>query len=164
MSGRRARARGWAAARLLAAAAVLGLSALGVPALADTYRLSIEEVTVERGGVTKTAIGYNGQSPGPTLRFREGEEVVIEVTNRLPVTSSIHWHGLILPSGMDGVPGLSYDGISPGETFTYRSPEAAFEANLGAADADPRSRAIARWLSNLDAPPARNAPAPAAAP
>ncbi|MEX2629116.1 MAG: copper resistance system multicopper oxidase [Tistlia sp.] len=102
-------------------AAVLGVLA-PLPAGAAEYDLAIEPVTVERDGATRTVIGYNGQSPGPTLRFREGEEVTIRVTNRLQVSSSIHWHGIILPSGMDGVPGLSFDGIEPGETFTYRFP------------------------------------------
>jgi CopA family copper-resistance protein len=62
----------------------------------------------------------NGSLPGPVLRFREGQSVVIHVTNQLAETSSIHWHGLIVPPDMDGVPGVSFDGIRPGETFTYR--------------------------------------------
>src|SRR3546814_11090082 len=56
------------------------------------------------------------------LRFREGEEAVIRVTNRLKEIASIHWHGILLPPGMDGVPGVSFAGIAPGETFTYRFP------------------------------------------
>lgn len=62
----------------------------------------------------------NGSLPGPVLRFREGEIVTIHVTNQLEETSSIHWHGLIVPADMDGVPGVSFKGIHPGETFTYR--------------------------------------------
>ena len=62
----------------------------------------------------------NGSLPGPVLRFREGEIVTIHVTNQLEETSSIHWHGLIVPADMDGVPGVSFKGIQPGETFTYR--------------------------------------------
>ena len=62
----------------------------------------------------------SGSIPAPTLRFKEGEDLVINVTNTLAVDSSIHWHGLILPAGMDGVPGISFDGIRPGETFTYQ--------------------------------------------
>ena len=62
----------------------------------------------------------NGVLPGPVLRFREGETVTIRVTNQLEETSSIHWHGLIVPENMDGVPGVSFAGIPPGETFTYR--------------------------------------------
>ena len=56
------------------------------------------------------------------LRWKQGEEVTLRVTNNLAVDSSIHWHGIILPSGMDGVPGFSFPGIKPGETFTYRFP------------------------------------------
>ncbi len=111
--------RGVAAATLAAALAALALPDITT---AGTYDLTIDKVTVERGGSKQTVLGYNGSSPGPTLRFREGEEVTINVTNRLSVPSSIHWHGLILPTGMDGVPGLSYEGIAPGGTFTYRFP------------------------------------------
>jgi len=66
------------------------------------------------------ATTVNGSLPGPTLYWQEGETVTIKVTNTLNVTSSIHWHGIILPTGMDGVPGLSFAGIAPGDTFTYR--------------------------------------------
>src|SRR5690606_36992915 len=66
-----------------------------------------------------TATLVNGSLPAPVLRWREGERVTLRVTNRLPYDSSIHWHGIILPFQMDGVPGLSFDGIRPGETFTY---------------------------------------------
>lgn len=61
--------------------------------------------------------------PGPLLRLREGQNAVIRVTNRLARDStSIHWHGLILPFRMDGVPGVTFPGIAPGETFTYQFP------------------------------------------
>ncbi len=66
------------------------------------------------------ATAINGTVPGPVLRWREGDTVTLRVTNKLPETSSIHWHGILLPFEMDGVPGLSYEGIAPGETFTYR--------------------------------------------
>ena len=62
----------------------------------------------------------NGGVPGPVLRWKEGERVTLRVTNNLSVDSSIHWHGLILPYQMDGVPGLSYEGIKPGATFEYQ--------------------------------------------
>uniref|UniRef100_A0A0S6Z102 Copper resistance protein CopA n=1 Tax=Mizugakiibacter sediminis TaxID=1475481 RepID=A0A0S6Z102_9GAMM len=62
----------------------------------------------------------NGQLPAPLLRWREGDTVTLRVRNTLPTTSSIHWHGIILPADMDGVPGISFMGIAPGETFTYR--------------------------------------------
>ena len=63
--------------------------------------------------------GYNGQSTGPTIEAVEGDRVRIFVTNKLPEHTSIHWHGLIIPSGMDGVGGLSHPGIKPGKTFVY---------------------------------------------
>ena len=64
----------------------------------------------------------NGGIPAPTLRFREGDDITLRVTNRLSVPSSLHWHGLLVPASMDGVPGLSFRGIAPGETFSYRFP------------------------------------------
>ncbi|WP_058285573.1 multicopper oxidase family protein, partial [Leisingera aquaemixtae] len=63
--------------------------------------------------------GYNGQSTGPTIEAVEGDRVRIYVTNKLPEHTTVHWHGLILPSGMDGVAGLSHPGIPPGKTFVY---------------------------------------------
>ncbi len=105
--------------------AILGaLAAIAVtcPAQAATYDLSVDYVTIDTGDMQTTGIGYNGASPGPTLRFKEGEEAVIKVTNNLKEATSIHWHGLILPYQMDGVPGISFPGIEPGETFTYRIP------------------------------------------
>ncbi|GAB3546295.1 copper resistance system multicopper oxidase [Noviherbaspirillum agri] len=67
-----------------------------------------------------SAITINGTVPGPILRFREGETATLRVTNLLNEDTSIHWHGILLPSEMDGVPGVSFAGIRPGETFTYR--------------------------------------------
>ncbi|HEX7054080.1 MAG TPA: copper resistance system multicopper oxidase [Burkholderiales bacterium] len=74
------------------------------------------------GGHRGSAITVNGTLPGPILRFREGETATLRVANRLDEDTSIHWHGILVPSGMDGVPGLSFPGIRPGETFTYRFP------------------------------------------
>ena len=68
------------------------------------------------------ATTINGALPGPVLRWREGEDVTVRVTNRLDEPTSIHWHGIMLPANMDGVPGISFDGIAPGATFTYRIP------------------------------------------
>ena len=82
--------------------------------------LVIERTPVEFGGRTGSAVTVNGTVPGPILRFREGETVTLRVTNRLAEDTSIHWHGVLVPSGMDGVPGVSFRGIRPGETFTYR--------------------------------------------
>ena len=72
------------------------------------------------GGRQGMAVTINGTVPGPVLRFREGEIATLRVTNRLDEDASIHWHGILLPSEMDGVPGVSFPGIRPGETFTYR--------------------------------------------
>jgi FtsP/CotA-like multicopper oxidase with cupredoxin domain len=68
----------------------------------------------------RTALAINGSIPGPTLRWREGDTVTIRVANTLGEDTSIHWHGILLPANMDGVPGLSFHGIHPGETFVYR--------------------------------------------
>lgn len=71
-------------------------------------------------GVTIQAWGYNHQAPGPLLRFYVGEKVEIEVRNSLPQPTTVHWHGLAVPNGMDGVPGVSQPPIPPGGAFTYR--------------------------------------------
>jgi FtsP/CotA-like multicopper oxidase with cupredoxin domain len=84
------------------------------------FDLTIDELPVNFTGAARRAIAVNGQVPAPLLRMRQGDEVTIRVTNRLRETTSIHWHGFILPADMDGVPGLSFDGIAPGSTFTYR--------------------------------------------
>jgi CopA family copper-resistance protein len=82
--------------------------------------LSIGELPVNFTGAARTAVAVNGQVPAPLLRMKQGDTVTIRVTNRLRERSSIHWHGFILPADMDGVPGLSFEGIAPGQTFTYR--------------------------------------------
>ena len=64
----------------------------------------------------------NGTIPGPVIRLKEGQLATLRVTNRLEEDTSIHWHGLLLPPAVDGVPGVSFAGIKPGETFTYRFP------------------------------------------
>ncbi|EKF75495.1 copper resistance protein A [Alcanivorax hongdengensis A-11-3] len=88
----------------------------------DTFHLTLGGADVNITGKSLPATTINGSLPGPTLRWREGDTVTLKVTNLLPETSSIHWHGILLPFQMDGVPGLSYDGIAPGQTFTYRFP------------------------------------------
>ncbi len=94
---------------------------------ATTLRGPVFDLTIGATGVNFTgnprvATTINGTVPAPVLRWREGDRVTLRVTNTLPVTSSIHWHGLILPSSQDGVPGISdgFNGIPPGETFTYQ--------------------------------------------
>lgn len=86
------------------------------------FNLTIDEQRVNFTGRSRIATAINGTVPAPILRWKEGETVTLNVTNNMDVTSSIHWHGLILPNEMDGVPGLTFDGIKPGETFTYKFP------------------------------------------
>ncbi len=107
---------------LFTAALLAGALGLALPAGAGTYELTIGETTLDASGRELPALAINGTIPAPTLRFKEGEDLVIHVTNMLDVSSSIHWHGIILPTGQDGVPGLSFDGIAPGTTHTYRFP------------------------------------------
>lgn len=104
--------------RRLAAFWLVLLFALSVQA--GTYDLVVDEKAVNLTGRERVGIAVNGSFPAPTLRWREGEEVVLRVTNRLNEPTSIHWHGIVLPYDMDGVPGISFPGIPPGETFTYR--------------------------------------------
>ncbi len=84
------------------------------------FYLTLEETLVNVTGRPAIATTVNGMLPAPTLKWREGDTVTLHVTNKLPVSSSIHWHGIILPFEMDGVPDISFKGIDPGETFTYR--------------------------------------------
>jgi len=86
----------------------------------QTIELVVDQSPVNFTGVTRMATTINGSIPAPTLRLREGDEVTIRVINRLKVATSIHWHGIILPYQMDGVPGISFQGIEPGETFVYQ--------------------------------------------
>ena len=86
------------------------------------FDLAIGERAANLTGAPRIATVVNGSLPAPTLRWREGDTVTIRVRNELAEPTSIHWHGLVLPANMDGVPGLSFHGIAPGETFTYRFP------------------------------------------
>ncbi|QFT84157.1 Copper resistance protein A precursor (plasmid) [Halomonas sp. THAF12] len=128
--------------RLLKGGAALGIgsaAALGLrPAWANpwgqtnTYAKGIEEgpevalairrESLEIDGQAARPYTINGESPGPMIRLKEGQDAVLRVTNLLDEPTSIHWHGLILPPDQDGVPGVSFAGIAPGETFTYRFP------------------------------------------
>ncbi|HEX5755788.1 MAG TPA: copper oxidase [Arenimonas sp.] len=84
------------------------------------FHLVAEEFEHEFAPGSKSVCwGYNGGTPGPTIEATEGDRVRIFVTNRLPEVTTIHWHGLILPSGMDGVGGLTQPKIGPGETYVY---------------------------------------------
>ncbi len=86
--------------------------------------LRIQKTVLRIGAREAHAVTINGSIPGPLVRLREGQNAVLRVTNELDEDTSIHWHGIILPAAMDGVPGVSFAGIKPGETFTYRFPVA----------------------------------------
>lgn len=86
----------------------------------DIINLSIGDGHRVVDGRRGPAIVVNGSVPGPLIRLREGQEVTINVANHLAVDSSIHWHGILLPFQMDGVPGISFPGIAPGGSFAYR--------------------------------------------
>ena len=84
--------------------------------------LTIAETPFRVGNKTSRAITLNGTVPGPLVRFREGDDVTLRVRNSLRELTSIHWHGVLVPAAMDGVPGVSFRGIEPGTTFEYRFP------------------------------------------
>ena len=86
------------------------------------FDLTIAATPVNFTGRPRLATTINGSLPAPTLRWREGDTVTLRVTNRLAEETSIHWHGILLPYQMDGVPGISFQGIQPGETVSYRFP------------------------------------------
>ncbi len=108
--------------RHLMLAALAAILLAPATARAGTYDLTIGTAAINVAGKDQMAMTINGSIPGPVLRFKEGEDLVINVTNTLAEDTSIHWHGLILPYQQDGVPGISFPGIKPGETFTYRFP------------------------------------------
>ncbi len=97
---------------------------LSLPAAAATveYDLVVEQRQMNVTGRPVAAMTVNGSIPGPVLRFREGDSALIRVQNRMDVPTSIHWHGLLVPPGMDGVPFLSFPPIEPGATFIYEFP------------------------------------------
>ncbi|ERO60165.1 hypothetical protein P308_14925 [Pseudomonas piscis] len=84
------------------------------------FDLHIGQTPVNFSGTPRTAMTINGGLPGPLVRWREGDTVSIRVNNRLEEDTSIHWHGILLPANMDGVPGLSFAGIAPGSVYEYR--------------------------------------------
>ncbi len=108
-------------------AAMAGRSPLGRAGQFSTLNATRPEgidLVLERrpllvGGKAGSAITLNGSFPGPVIRMTEGQDALIRVHNRMDESTSIHWHGLIVPTDMDGVPGISFKGIAPGETFTY---------------------------------------------
>jgi CopA family copper-resistance protein len=90
------------------------------PLSGDVIDLTISEELFHLDGRTGRAMTINGTIPGPVIRLKEGQQATLRVTNRLEESTSIHWHGLLVPPEMDGVPGVSFAGIEPGATFTYR--------------------------------------------
>jgi CopA family copper-resistance protein len=86
----------------------------------EVIDLILEETSANVNGRLTTGLTINGTIPGPLIRLQEGQHVTLHVTNRLHELSSLHWHGILLPPGMDGVPGVSFGGIKPGTTFVYR--------------------------------------------
>jgi CopA family copper-resistance protein len=101
----------WAQSRQRQASAVLS---------GTEFKLRIGETDVNLTGRSRTALTINDSLPGPLLRWREGDTITLDVANALDADTSIHWHGIILPANMDGVPGLSFSGIHPGQTYRYR--------------------------------------------
>jgi CopA family copper-resistance protein len=110
-----ARHFGWAATADAAAAGDTG----GILSGTD-FSLEIGALPVNLTGQPGIATAVNGRLPAPLLRWREGDTIALRVSNRLSAPTSIHWHGMIVPADMDGVPGLSFNGIGPGETYVYR--------------------------------------------
>ncbi len=102
------------------AAQYTGLSHAGADDAA--FDLRIQRTALRIGEREAQAVTINGSIPGPLVRMREGQNALLRVINNLDEDTSIHWHGLILPAAMDGVPGVSFAGIKPGETFTYQFP------------------------------------------
>ncbi|MFN3522898.1 MAG: copper resistance system multicopper oxidase [Phenylobacterium sp.] len=84
--------------------------------------LTVDHAAVRIDGRPGHGVAVNGSVPGPLIRLKQGQAARIAVTNRLHEDTSIHWHGLLVPHQMDGVPGLSFPGIRPGETFVYEFP------------------------------------------
>jgi CopA family copper-resistance protein len=99
-----------------------GLSSRLPEVSGEDIRLRIAHQMIRIDGRASHAIGINGTVPGPLIRLKEGQTVRLHVENALDEDSSVHWHGLILPFHMDGVPGISFPGIKPRTTFTYEFP------------------------------------------
>jgi CopA family copper-resistance protein len=112
----------WARSSLMGPARAPGLAPTRRAGGLVEYDLTIDRTRLAFGGKTGSAVTMNGTVPGPLLRFTEGDEAVIRVHNRIDEDTSIHWHGLILPNDMDGVPHVNFPGIPARSTFEYRFP------------------------------------------
>lgn len=101
---------------------VWALTSPGQPTVlsGSQFDLTIDSMSVDFTGRRRTAMAINGSIPGPLLRWREGDTVTLRVRNRLPQETSIHWHGILLPANMDGVPGFSFAGIAQDGMYEYR--------------------------------------------
>lgn len=124
--------------QLLGSASALGLLSVALPAWARPMQLRPEQIPAGENalrfdlgirraampiaGGTGNTVSIDNMIPGPLLEWQEGRDVIINVTNHMRESTSIHWHGILLPFEMDGVPGVSFRGIEPGETFQYRFP------------------------------------------
>ncbi|UVL63464.1 copper resistance system multicopper oxidase [Pseudomonas sp. B21-032] len=123
---RRTFVKGFAAGSALAGLGLWRLPAFAAPGVfanelsGEHFELFIGQTPVNVTGRPRTALTINNSLPGPTLRWREGDSVTLRVRNRLNEPTSLHWHGIILPANMDGVPGLSFAGIEPGGEYLYR--------------------------------------------
>jgi len=127
LTSRRTFIKGLAAGGVLAGlglwrAPVWALGRPGQPGVlaGSQFDLSIDELAVNFTGRARTAIAVNGSLPAPLLRWREGDTVTLRVHNRLKEDTSIHWHGILLPANMDGVPGFSFAGIAPDGMYEYK--------------------------------------------
>jgi len=103
---------------------VLVFMSFALPVSASTveYTLTIEKAIINMTGRPASAMMINNSIPGPVLRFKEGDLARIHVHNQMDEETSIHWHGILVPPEMDGVPFISFSPIAPGTTFTYEFP------------------------------------------
>ena len=115
---RPALARG-ASLALMPAALVLGAGVSSETAATVEYDLTVARETIQITDKPVRGMTINGTIPGPTLRFTNGDRAVIRVHNQMDVETFIHWHGILLPNAMDGVPFVTYPPIAPGQTFTW---------------------------------------------
>jgi FtsP/CotA-like multicopper oxidase with cupredoxin domain len=85
------------------------------------FTITAQPATIDLGNGNKfDAYTYNGAIPGPELRVQQGDMVEVTLVNKLPVSTTIHWHGMRVPNAEDGVAGLTQDAVKPGQSYTYR--------------------------------------------